>query len=194
MPITKPRLLRSLDTYLAKHPDSMVLEVGFGTGNQSLDMAASGHEVTAITIDSDELAALQMAKLEHGLADSALRPELLDAQDIAERFEPGSFDVVVAHNVFHLMDKSAASHSIESIKQVTRKLGINAVGGYVIGPDAQVTQDTHRMFRHGELTRHYTVNPGWDIRYSQEDAQTKTMNHGDKLYVSSHTDLIAVKR
>lgn len=193
--MVKPRLFRTLDRHLAHMPSSSVLDIGFGDGTHALDMASRGHNVTAITLDQAEFDAAESAKRERNLGSGVCQFVIMDALDIMSSFGPSSFDAVIAHNVLHEVDKPDAVAIVESMQHVTRSLGVNAVGGYVMNPSELTNKESiRRMFRHGELARHYGAESGWDVIYLQEDPHTRVNSHNGKEFVSSHTDLIARKR
>jgi ubiquinone/menaquinone biosynthesis C-methylase UbiE len=189
----KPRLYRALEPHLATMQSSQILDIGFGDASHALDWAAQGHEVTAITVDQDEIEKAETKRQSRDLGHGACNFILLDALNIESQFAPSSFDAVVAHNVLHQIEKPQAIAVVESMQHVTRSLGINAVGGYVMNPSELANPISARnMFRHGELARYYTT--GWDVQYHREDPRTVTGSHSGKEYVSSHTDIVARKR
>jgi ubiquinone/menaquinone biosynthesis C-methylase UbiE len=190
--MVKPRLYRALEPHLATMQSSRILDIGFGDALHALDWAAQGHEVTAITVDQDEIEKAEIERQSRDLGHCACNFMLLDALDIESQFAPSSFDAVVAHNVLHQIEKPQAIAVVESMQRLTRRLGVNAVGGYVMNPSEITNPDSARnMFRHGELARYYAI--GWDVQYQREDPRTIVGSHNGKEYVSSHTDLIARK-
>lgn len=190
----KPRLLTRLDKYLAKRPESKILDIGIGDASHALDLAQRGHDVTGITVEQSEHDIAVERSNQLKLGRGACQFMVLDATQIMQEFEPASFDVVLAHNVFHHLEKPDTAFAIESMQHVTRSLGINAIGGYVIDASANVSETSQRrMFRHGELARHYQA-PTWDIVYNLEDTKTIVRSHQGRELVSSHTDLIAQKK
>jgi 2-polyprenyl-3-methyl-5-hydroxy-6-metoxy-1,4-benzoquinol methylase len=78
-----------------------VLEFGGGTGNLSLALAASGRRVTYL-----EVSALQKDFVRFRANRYSLEPQI-DILDWWQRLEPGSFDAVVALDVFEHLDNLA---------------------------------------------------------------------------------------
>src|SRR5690349_18835466 len=132
--IAKPKLFKALAPHLKAMQGSRILDVGFGDASHALDWAAQGHDVTAITIDPVEIEKAEIEKRNRDLGRGACNFVLLDAADIATTYGPASFDAVVAHNVLHQIEKRQTIAVVESMQHVTRTLGINAVGGYVMNP------------------------------------------------------------
>lgn len=191
--MVKPPLFNALDIHLAKMPGSKILDVGIGDAARALEWAEQGHDVTGITIDQEEFERADIERRSRDLGRGACNFVLLDAADIAAAYAPSQFDVVVAHNVLHQIEKPLAITVVESMQHITRTLGINAVGGYVMHPDKiSNPANAKNMFRHGELARHYAA--GWDVLSHREDHDTKVQVHGTKEFVSSRADLIARKR
>ena len=73
---------------LAAREPGPVLDVGAGTGRVALELAAAGHDVTALDLDADLLAALSERALERGLS---VRTVTADAQ----AFAAGRFGLVL---------------------------------------------------------------------------------------------------
>ena len=140
IPSVKPRLLTKLDNYLVHRPESRILDIGIGDASHALELAQRGHDVTGITVDQSEYDAAVEQSIQLRLGRGACRFIVLNATQIMQEFEPSSFDVVLAHNVFHHLEKPDTAFAIESMQHVTRSLGLNAVGGYVIDENANVNQ------------------------------------------------------
>ncbi|MDR5699405.1 class I SAM-dependent methyltransferase [Agromyces aerolatus] len=73
---------------------AQVLDVGTGSGNVALLLAAAGHRVTGVDLAEGMLAEARRKSV--GLADG---PEFLRADAVAPPFPPGSFDAITARYV-----------------------------------------------------------------------------------------------
>ena len=87
-----------IKSYLS--PENSVLDIGCGTGTQCDDLAGNVKQVTGIDISSKLLAIAEQRKAERKLDNVAfIKTSLFD-----ERFQPGSFDVVMAFYVLHFFE------------------------------------------------------------------------------------------
>ena len=90
--------LQKIKTYLT--PENVVLDIGCGTGTQCGDIADHVKQVTGIDISRKLLAIAEQRKAERKLDNvDFLQTSLFD-----ERFQPGSFDVVMAFYVLHFFE------------------------------------------------------------------------------------------
>ena len=90
--------IQKIKTYLT--PENVVLDIGCGTGTQCGDIADHVKQVTGIDISRKLLAIAEQRKAERKLDNvDFLQTSLFD-----ERFQPGSFDVVMAFYVLHFFE------------------------------------------------------------------------------------------
>ena len=99
--------IEKIKTYLS--PENHVLDIGCGTGTQCGDLANNVKQVTGIDISSKLLAIAVQRKAEREIENV----EFIQTTVFAERFEPGSFDVVMAFYVLHFF---------EDIDEVVRRI------------------------------------------------------------------------
>ena len=100
-PLYPPELFDDLVAYAALEPGSRVLEIGCGTGQATLPLAARGLEVVCV-----ELGAGLAAVARRNLA-SFPRVEVVHAVFEEWEAEEASFDAVVAFTAFHWVDPEA---------------------------------------------------------------------------------------
>ncbi|HEY7349399.1 MAG TPA: class I SAM-dependent methyltransferase [Ktedonobacterales bacterium] len=108
-------------------PETRFLEVGVGTGRIALPIARQGYDYTGVDISEPMLDRLRakVAELQQAAASSAVAPiqlQLAVADMTALPFPAGSFDVVVAVHVFHLV--SAWRQAVEEALRVLRPGGV----------------------------------------------------------------------
>ena len=90
--------IEKIKVYLS--PGDVVLDIGCGTGTQCGDLAGNVKQVTGIDISGKLLAIAEHRSAERKLDNIAfLQTSLFD-----ERFQPGSFDVVMAFYVLHFFE------------------------------------------------------------------------------------------
>lgn len=90
--------IAKLKTYLT--PDMSVLDIGCATGTQCGDIADCVNQVTGIDISGKLLAIAEQRMAERNLNNvEFIRTSVFD-----ERFQPGSFDVVMAFFVLHFFE------------------------------------------------------------------------------------------
>ena len=99
--------IEKIKTYLS--PENHVLDIGCGTGTQCGDLANNVKQVTGIDISSKLLTIAVQRKTERGIENV----EFIQTTVFDERFEPGSFDVVMAFYVLHFS---------EDIDEVVRRI------------------------------------------------------------------------
>ena len=90
--------LEKLKSYLS--PGDHVLDIGCGTGTQCDDLARNVKQVTGIDISSKLLAIAEQRKAERKIENV----EFIQTTVFDERFEAGSFDVVMAFYVLHFFE------------------------------------------------------------------------------------------
>ncbi len=90
--------IEKIKTYLS--PENHVLDIGCGTGTQCGDLANNVKQVTGIDISSKLLAIAAQRKAEREIENV----EFIQTTVFDERFEPGSFDVVMAFYVLHFFE------------------------------------------------------------------------------------------
>ncbi len=99
--------IRKIKTYLT--PDNVVLDIGCATGTQCRDIADNVKQVTGIDISHKLLAIAEQRKARQIEAGQKLdNVEFLKTTVFDERFAPGSFDVVTAFYVLHLIENTDA--------------------------------------------------------------------------------------
>jgi len=81
-------------------PGDRVLDIGCGTGTQCDDLAGDVRQVIGIDISSKLLAIAEQRKTERKIGNV----EFIQTTVFDERFEPGSFDIVMAFYVLHFCE------------------------------------------------------------------------------------------
>ena len=99
--------IQKIKTYLT--PEHVVLDIGCGTGTQCGDIATNVRQVTGIDISRKLLAIAEQRKAQQVKAGHKLdNVEFLQTTVFDERFQPDSFDVVMAFYVLHLIEDTDA--------------------------------------------------------------------------------------
>lgn len=109
--------LGSLQAQIVHHlifDEIRVLEIGCGTGALTQAMAEAGAEVTAIDISPLMLAEAERKVKQAGLADK-VKLKLMDAALVGDRFDEGSFDLVVSSLVFSEMTSQAQAYVLKTL-------------------------------------------------------------------------------
>lgn len=94
-------------------PEMRVLEIGCGTGELTVAMAAKGAEVVGIDLEAGMLAQAENRLTASGL-DKRVELKHMDAALIAERFEPASFDLIVSSLAFSEMTQDAQAYVLSA--------------------------------------------------------------------------------
>jgi len=98
---------------LLVRPGMRVLEVGCGTGALTVSMAAKGAEVVGIDLNAGMLAQAENRLAASGL-DERVVLEHMDAALIVERFDPGSFDLIVSSLAFSELSRDAQAYVLSA--------------------------------------------------------------------------------
>ncbi len=83
-------------------PESLVLDIGCGTGSLVLRLADAGREVHGLDFSS-EMIRIAREKSAAGAVENVTFHEAR-AESAFEQFEPGSLDIVCAYSLLHLVD------------------------------------------------------------------------------------------
>jgi tellurite methyltransferase len=137
-------------------PGSRVLDLGCGAGRNALPLARAGMEVTAVDVSSAACGRLvQLAER------AGLRLQVL-AQDISRFAFLGSYDVVIAHGVLHLLEPKAQKVVIERMRAHTNFGGANVIAVFTdrIPAPADLAPHMPGLFAEGELFEAYA---DWEI-------------------------------
>ena len=97
-----------------------VLEVGCGTGELALFLAARGHRVVAIDLDETALAAARLKASQRGVA-----PEFVSADALFLESLPGLFQTVVDCGCFHTFADTERDFYLDGLRHVL------AIGGTI---------------------------------------------------------------
>ncbi|MGH3757382.1 class I SAM-dependent methyltransferase [Actinophytocola sp.] len=130
-----------------------ILDIGCGTGELGLALAARGHSVTGV-----DLASSAIARARHKAAERGLEVEFVVA-DATELGYDGSFDTVVDSGLLHCLRPSAQRRYLEVLGRICRPGGRVAVLCFADVPRAR-TPDRGRLTERG-LQELFT--DGWDV-------------------------------
>jgi len=127
--------------FLAPHlrSNTLLLDVGCGSGELSLDLAASVRQVTGIDLDRDEVDLARQAAKQAAILNADF--EVGDAYRLG--FASDSYDVVFGHSVLEALDRPTVA--LTEMWRVLKPGGIVAVasveyGGLILGgPHPDVT-------------------------------------------------------
>jgi len=99
-------------------PESQVLEIGCGTGTTALKHRLACQKIMGTDISSEMVKIAQ----EKAAADNVTNVEFVTANAEDLPFEPASFDLVMGHNIYHLVDDVAAA--LLEARRVTKDGGV----------------------------------------------------------------------
>jgi ubiquinone/menaquinone biosynthesis C-methylase UbiE len=98
-------------------PGTRVLEIGCGTGALTVAMAAKGAEVVGIDLNAGMLAQAENRTAALGL-DEHVVLEHMDAALIAERFKPGSFDLIVSSLALSELSRDSQAYVLSACRSL----------------------------------------------------------------------------
>lgn len=101
-----------------------VLDCGGGSGTVAVPLAGLGAEVTVVDVSIDALGILARRATESGVADR-VTPVQGDAEALSDLFAPGSFDLVLVHDV--LGDVPSVPAALSEVASVLRGGGLASI-------------------------------------------------------------------
>jgi 2-heptyl-1-hydroxyquinolin-4(1H)-one methyltransferase len=134
--------------------EGRVLDIGCGTGELGLALAARGHLVTGV-----DLAPTAIERARHKAAERGLDAEFVVADATELAGYDGHFDTVVDSGLLHCLEPPAQRRYLEVLRRICRPGGRVAVLCFADVPGAR-TPDRGRLTEHGlrEL-----FADGWDV-------------------------------
>ncbi|MBC8068669.1 MAG: class I SAM-dependent methyltransferase [Deltaproteobacteria bacterium] len=146
-----------------------VLDVGCGTGENALALAARGHDVVGVDAAS---AAIERARAKAESSGSSARFELADALELAALGR--SFATVIDSAVFHVFDDDERARYVKSLAAVVRPGGRYFM---LVFSDREPTDwGGPRRISRAEIEQAFA--DGWTIR-AIEPARYETNKHED---------------
>jgi tellurite methyltransferase len=142
-----------------------LLDVGAGSGSQSIFLARSGFEVTAMDENSRQLEEIERAAQSEGIAVHTQLGSL-------EQFNlEAVFDVIVATMVLHYVRAELLPEVIARLKDATITDGIHVIS---VLTDKSSTKHPH-LFKTGELVSYYS---DWKVLVCREGIQSPIYEGG----------------
>lgn len=133
-----------------------VLDVGSGNGRNAIFLAQKGFSVTAIDSDPHKMAALRSLATHKNLS---IITSIGDARNL-EDF--GSFDIVLATNILHFLNKEEIPPAIHAIQKHTENGGLNVIS---VHTDKNPSESRPYLFKEDELRNYYA---NWTILSYEE--------------------------
>ncbi|HVJ19964.1 MAG TPA: methyltransferase domain-containing protein [Polyangiaceae bacterium] len=149
---------------------SRVLDLGCGAGRNALPLARAGMEVTAL--DASPAACKRLA----ALAEEARVDVQIVLQDVTRFAFLGSYDVVIAHGLLHLLDPRARDGVVERMRAHTSFGGANVITVFTdrIAAPAPLATFMPGLFTEGDL---FTAYADWEVCLQR--SYTKQSDQGD---------------
>lgn len=133
-----------------------VLDIGCGEGRNSIYLAGLGHKVDAFDISEAGINKLKRIAKENKVEVNAW------VQDLTTFKFSRTYDLIISHGVFHLVEKQDWQRIINDMKDNTNYGGLNIVG--IFTSKLPATPDnapfTKALFEEGELKELYA---DWNI-------------------------------
>ena len=132
--------ITKLKTFLT--PEMSVLDIGCATGTQCGDIANSVQQVTGIDISSKLLSIAEQRMAERKVENV----EFIQTSAFDERFQPGSFDAVMAFHVLHFFEDIDVI--FKRVNELLRPGGIFISETACLGEKSQFTGKLLRFMGH----------------------------------------------
>lgn len=155
-------------------PGAAVIDLGCGEGRHALYLAEREFRVTAV-----DLSEAAIRKLQHHAAARGLRVDA-QAEDLCTYSFPGSFDLVIAHGVLHLLKPPDRDGLLARMQAHTRCGGYNVVVAFTdtLPPPEDLAPLTRGLLHEGELFERYA---DWEVlraeSYLLEDEHPGGIRH-----------------
>ena len=151
-----------------------VLDLGCGEGRNTIFLAESGFDVTAVDISETGIRKLKALARKKSLD---IRSEVADMRDY--QF-PHSFDLIMSHGCLHLVERESWQRLIPLFKAHTNPGGINIVVVFTdtIPPPDDLRDFCLGLFREGEVFSLYSDwEPVLQQSYRFEDEHPGSSRH-----------------
>ena len=133
-----------------------VLDIGCGEGRNSIYLAGLGHMVDAFDISEAGINKLKWIAKENKVEVNTW------VQDLTTLKFSRTYDLIISHGVFHLVEKHDWQRIINDMKDNTNHGGLNIVGIFTskLPATSDNAQFTKALFEEGELKELYA---DWNI-------------------------------
>lgn len=138
------RLKREIVARYAR-PGLRILEIGCGTGELAVRLARRGARVTGIDASLEMLDVARLRVAANDLEEQ-VDLHLMDATQIVERFEPGSFDLILATLVFSELPSDTLDYVLEACPRLLKTQGRLVVVDEVL-PAKPAIRRLYRLLR-----------------------------------------------
>lgn len=134
--------------------EGQILDIGCGTGELGLALAARGHSVTGVDLAPSAIALARRKAAERGLAADFVAADATELHGY-----DGRFDTVLDSGLLHCLQPPAQRRYLEVLSRICRPGGRVAILCFADVPGAH-TPDRGRLTDHG---LHELFTDGWDI-------------------------------
>ena len=149
-------IVRAAETGLVR---GRVLDIGCGTGELSLYLAARGHPVVGVDAEPTAVARARRKATERGLDVEFCVADALDPPEL------GRFDTVVDSGLFHVFDDPDREHYVEVIRSLLRPGGHALVLCFA---DTASGGGGPRRVSPGEIRETFAERDGWSVEWVDE--------------------------
>lgn len=160
---------------------SRVLDLGCGSGRNSLFLAGSGHAVTAVDRDLDALRQADEFSVAH--ATEPLNHQTVHADIRYLRPTPGAYDAVLCTYVLHELSRAEQRMVLRYMRDATSPGGWNLVVAYTGTNTDRAVYSYRNLVPEGEIKRTFE-NAGWTTTRHYQLAQPVTALRGRPFFVS----------
>jgi len=169
-------------------PQSSVLDVGAGSGSNSLYLAEQSHRVVALELNEGYARdGLHVANYLGSLA-----THLWVVGDAARPPIKGKFDAVACNKVLQFVDRHNAARTLNFLMNSTKPGGLNLVKVYTGSAEDQQKVLHRNLYGPTELSSHYKDN-GWELEHYDANTFPMTQEENGKWWYSSYELFIARK-
>lgn len=160
----------------------IVLDIGAGSGRNSLYLSKKGFTVTAIDQDQNTLSKLEKTAKAKKLKVNTKKTEF-------ENFKSKrAYDVVIAINFLHFLKRSAIPRTISHIQAVTKPTGLNIIA---VHTSKNKKGSRPYLFRSNELKKFYV---GWKILKYNEKLGLPYRTTRDGKVVRKHRAVLVAQK
>ena len=161
-----------------------ILDLGCGSGRNSLYLGKEGFKVTCVDISSEAINTLLLKAQEMGVKDK-IKAIVQDAS----KFDGwGKYGLIICYTTLHFLSDSGARQLIKNIKEHTIGKGLNIIADFA--GDGPLKRDNGGFWLKNEELK--SLYSGWkELFYKEDLSRTKATDESGKPFMQNMAMLVS---